>query len=135
MDIKIGSFIWDAEKELVNIHKHKVDFHAASLAFKDPKRKIYKDSKHNQDLDCPRTPEEWDGWDDSKFSKKAFEEPVKYLAKTPFFSADKEAFSIHPKYAGLFQTNSFVEHFRDVIELRRCEYFSREKFNSTGTNK
>ena len=96
---------------------------------------FYKDSKHNQDLDCPRTPEEWDGWDDSKFSKKAFEEPVKYLAKTPFFSADKEAFSIHPKYAGLFQTNSFVEHFRDVIELRRCEYFSREKFNSTGTNK
>ncbi|OGS20735.1 MAG: hypothetical protein A2252_02140 [Elusimicrobia bacterium RIFOXYA2_FULL_39_19] len=48
MDIKIGSFIWDAEKELVNIHKHKVDFHAASLAFKDPKRKIYKDSKHSK---------------------------------------------------------------------------------------
>ncbi|MEA3306176.1 MAG: BrnT family toxin [Elusimicrobiota bacterium] len=42
-----SSFIWDFEKELVNIHKHKVDFFTASKAFKDPKRKIYTDSKHS----------------------------------------------------------------------------------------
>lgn len=43
-----SSFIWDFEKELVNIYKHGVDFVTASKAFKDPKRKIYIDSKHSK---------------------------------------------------------------------------------------
>lgn len=41
-------FIWDTEKELDNIHKHGVDFITAAKAFKDPKRKIYIDSKHSK---------------------------------------------------------------------------------------
>lgn len=43
-----SSFIWDFEKELVNISKHGVDFVTASKAFKDSKRKIYIDSKHSK---------------------------------------------------------------------------------------
>lgn len=43
-----NSFIWDFEKELINIDKHGVDFVTASKAFKDPKRKIYIDSKHSK---------------------------------------------------------------------------------------
>ena len=43
-----GSFIWDFEKETFNIHKHGIDFVTASKAFKDPKRKIYMDSKHSE---------------------------------------------------------------------------------------
>lgn len=43
-----GSFIWDFEKELVNVYKHGVDFVTASKAFKDPERKIYIDSKHSK---------------------------------------------------------------------------------------
>lgn len=43
-----SSFIWDFEKELINIDKHGVDFVTASKAFKDPKRKIYIDSKHSK---------------------------------------------------------------------------------------
>lgn len=43
-----GSFIWDFEKELANIHKHGIDFVTAAKAFKDPKRKIYIDSKHSK---------------------------------------------------------------------------------------
>ena len=42
-----GSFVWDSAKEADNIHKHGVDFIAASKAFKDPNRKIYTDSKHS----------------------------------------------------------------------------------------
>jgi len=41
------SFVWDSARELVNIHKHGIDFDTASKAFKDPKRKIYVDSKHS----------------------------------------------------------------------------------------
>ena len=41
------SFVWDLARELVNIHKHGIDFDTASKAFKDPKRKIYVDSKHS----------------------------------------------------------------------------------------
>ena len=48
MDIINGSFIWDAKKELENIRKHGVDFCTAARAFKDSKRKIYKDSKHSK---------------------------------------------------------------------------------------
>jgi uncharacterized DUF497 family protein len=48
MDIRTGSFIWDAEKELINIQKHGIDFHTAARVFKDPKRKIYTDSKHSR---------------------------------------------------------------------------------------
>lgn len=44
-----SSFIWDPEKELANISKHGVDFITAAKAFKDPKRKIYTDSKHSKD--------------------------------------------------------------------------------------
>lgn len=42
-----SSFVWDIAKESVNIHKHGVDFITAAKAFKDPKRKIYTDSKHS----------------------------------------------------------------------------------------
>ncbi|MBU0952640.1 MAG: BrnT family toxin [Elusimicrobia bacterium] len=48
MDVKVGSFIWDVEKEIQNEHKHKIDFHTAFHAFKDPERKIYIDSKHSK---------------------------------------------------------------------------------------
>ncbi|MFH0912723.1 MAG: BrnT family toxin [Candidatus Omnitrophota bacterium] len=48
MDRISGSFIWDEEKELANIHKHGVDFVTAALVFKDEKRKIYSDSKHTK---------------------------------------------------------------------------------------
>ena len=41
------SFIWDAQKEKDNIGKHGVDFVTAARAFKDPKRKIFIDSKHS----------------------------------------------------------------------------------------
>lgn len=49
MDKAFGSFIWDREKELVNIQKHGVDFIIATKVFKDAKRKIYIDSKHTKD--------------------------------------------------------------------------------------
>lgn len=48
MEEHFGSFIWDLEKELVNIQKHGVDFATACKAFKDPKRKIYIDSIHSK---------------------------------------------------------------------------------------
>lgn len=48
MDRISGSFIWDSEKELANIHKHGIDFATAAKAFKDDKRKIYIDSKHTK---------------------------------------------------------------------------------------
>jgi len=43
-----SSFIWDPERELANVYKHGVDFVAAARVFKDPKRKIYTDSKHSE---------------------------------------------------------------------------------------
>ncbi len=48
MDKEWGSFIWDFEKELANIYKHRVDFITAAKAFKDARRKIYIDSKHSE---------------------------------------------------------------------------------------
>ncbi|MDD5478055.1 MAG: BrnT family toxin [Candidatus Omnitrophica bacterium] len=48
MDKEFVSFIWDEEKELANIHKHGVNFTTAARAFKDPKRKVYTDSKHSK---------------------------------------------------------------------------------------
>ena len=49
MEIESGSFIWDLEKESDNINKHRVDFSTACEVFKDPKRKIYIDSKHSKE--------------------------------------------------------------------------------------
>ncbi len=49
MDKIPGNFIWDEDKELVNIHKHGVDFITACKVFKDAKRKIYIDSKHTKE--------------------------------------------------------------------------------------
>ncbi|MDO8489389.1 MAG: BrnT family toxin [Candidatus Omnitrophota bacterium] len=42
-----NSFVWDLSRELTNIHKHGIDFFTAAQAFKDPKRKIYADSRHS----------------------------------------------------------------------------------------
>ena len=47
MKEKPHNFIWDIERELINIQKHGVDFVVAARAFKDPKRKIFIDSKHS----------------------------------------------------------------------------------------
>lgn len=49
MEIECGSFVWDLEKELNNIRKHKVDFTPACNAFKDSRRKIYIDSNHSKE--------------------------------------------------------------------------------------
>lgn len=43
-----SSFIWDLSRETYNIHKHGVDFATAAEAFKDPKRKIFVDSRHSK---------------------------------------------------------------------------------------
>jgi uncharacterized DUF497 family protein len=43
-----NSFIWDYEKEAINISKHGVDFTTASKAFKDTKRKVFTDSQHSK---------------------------------------------------------------------------------------
>lgn len=48
MDKEFGSFVWNLNKESFNIHKHKIDFISAAKVFKDPKRKIYSDSKHSR---------------------------------------------------------------------------------------
>lgn len=48
MDKETSSFIWDPERELFNIYKHGVDFITAARVFKDPRRKIYTDSKHSK---------------------------------------------------------------------------------------
>lgn len=47
MDRDCGSFVWDTEKEKINIAKHGVDFPAASRAFLDPRRKIFVNIKHS----------------------------------------------------------------------------------------
>jgi len=48
MTEKASNFVWDQKKELLNIRKHGVDFIVAAEAFKDSKRKIFIDSKHNK---------------------------------------------------------------------------------------
>ena len=47
MDKHYGGFVWNVEKEKVNVAKHGVDFAAASRAFLDPKRKIFLNLKHS----------------------------------------------------------------------------------------
>lgn len=48
MDIVLGKFAWDLDKESENIRKHRVDFFEALQAFNDPQRKTYVDLKHSQ---------------------------------------------------------------------------------------
>ena len=48
MDRDYGSFVWNAEKEKINITKHGVDFSAASRVFLDPRRKIFVNAKHSE---------------------------------------------------------------------------------------
>ena len=48
MKDKATSFIWDSEKETVNINKHNVDFTTAAKVFEDGKRRIFTDSQHSK---------------------------------------------------------------------------------------
>ena len=43
-----GSFTWDSRKEKVNLRKHGINFIKAAKVFKDPKRKIFTDSRHSE---------------------------------------------------------------------------------------
>lgn len=49
MDLEFESFIWDADKALLNLKKHKLAFTDATKAFSDPKRIIVQDEKHSSD--------------------------------------------------------------------------------------
>jgi uncharacterized protein len=40
-------FVWDVDKEVLNLRKHGVDFTTAARAFKDPGRKIFRDAQHS----------------------------------------------------------------------------------------
>lgn len=42
-----GNFVWDPRKERVNIRKHGISFNKAMRVFKDPKRKVFTDSRHS----------------------------------------------------------------------------------------
>ena len=48
MEENKGDFIWDPRKEKVNIRKHGIDFVTAAKVFKDPRRKIFTDSRHSE---------------------------------------------------------------------------------------
>ena len=48
-DKSFDSFIWNSEKELINLLKHNVDFVTATEVFRDPQRKIYADLKHSNE--------------------------------------------------------------------------------------
>lgn len=43
-----GDFVWDPGKEKINIRKHGINFITAARVFKDPKRKIFTDSRHSE---------------------------------------------------------------------------------------
>ncbi len=43
----MSDFEWDKGKEAFNFQKHRVDFYTAARAFKDPDRKIFKDTGHS----------------------------------------------------------------------------------------
>lgn len=47
-DKQYGSFIWNKDKEQINIHKHNIDFKLASKAFLDKHRLIAIDEKHSK---------------------------------------------------------------------------------------
>ena len=49
MERRYGKFIWDADKEELNIAKHGIDFTTAAKAFLDPERKIFTDSIHGEE--------------------------------------------------------------------------------------
>ena len=44
----VGTFEWDPEKEVYNLHKHRVDFETAARAFLDPLRLLIHDAKHSR---------------------------------------------------------------------------------------
>jgi uncharacterized DUF497 family protein len=48
-NISLGSFVWDREKEKLNILKHDLDFVTASKAFFDPQRIIAVDRAHSRE--------------------------------------------------------------------------------------
>jgi uncharacterized DUF497 family protein len=47
MEIEYGYFIWNAEKENLNISKHQLNFTNACHVFADSKRLIIVDTKHS----------------------------------------------------------------------------------------
>ena len=48
MDIVRGSFVWDSEKERLNVEKHGVYFVAAARVFADSNCRIVYDEKHGR---------------------------------------------------------------------------------------
>lgn len=48
MDVRYGSFVWDAGKEKMNIEKHGVDFKTAARAFLDDDRILIVDIEHSR---------------------------------------------------------------------------------------
>ena len=49
MEPEQSSFLWDADKERLNVIKHGVDFTSAVQVFRDPHRKIVVDFLHSLD--------------------------------------------------------------------------------------
>ncbi|NOT77580.1 MAG: BrnT family toxin [Bacteriovoracaceae bacterium] len=47
MKVEFGQFIWDYEKEQINITKHGIDFFYACKVFKDHCRLVLRDEKHS----------------------------------------------------------------------------------------
>ena len=48
IDIQVGRFVWNAEKDRLNKDRHAIGFRHARRAFEDPKRLIAVDPLHSQ---------------------------------------------------------------------------------------
>ena len=51
MEVEFGLFVWDADKERINIERHGLGFAEASRVFEDPERLIAEDLKHSREED------------------------------------------------------------------------------------
>lgn len=51
MDLQFGNFIWNMEKEALNVLKRGVDFRTAARVFTDPDLRLFVDSQHSREED------------------------------------------------------------------------------------
>jgi superfamily II DNA or RNA helicase len=73
----------------------------------------------------------WKDWEAEEFVKLARRNPVRFLAKGPFFNYDEinQVMYLDPKLEP-FLSPQFGRHIEDILEYRRIDYF-RRRFKNT----
>lgn len=107
--------------------KLKIDDEDIYISFKE----FYEKGSNAIDMLRDKVTADYKKWSKDKYIKLAYKNPIKYLCKThgKFFYKEGNLVCLNPELSKYIHNKLFINHFKDVIELRTKQFYKERLLN------